>query len=88
MTEPEDLYLPTIELLKRYGVAAEINCHAGYRPNPEFFAPCLKHGVKLSLGTDSHNLYEVGFIMPHLRILKAVGAYGRLDEVLLGTNCG
>ena len=69
-------------------MAAEINCHAGYRPSPEFFALCLKHGVKLSLGTDSHNLYEVGFIMPHLRILKAVGAYSKLDEVLLGTNCG
>lgn len=88
MAEPEDLYLPTVELLKRYNVAAEINCHAGYRPNPEFFALCLKHGVRLSLGTDSHNLYEVGFIMPHLRILKAVDAYGRLDEVLLGMNRG
>ena len=78
--------LPRQFFLFNTGVAAEINCHAGYRPNPEFFALCLKHGVKLSLGTDSHNLYEVGFIMPHLRILKAIDAYGKLDEVLLGMD--
>ncbi|MEI3039801.1 MAG: hypothetical protein V8T90_12140 [Victivallales bacterium] len=83
MAEPEELYLPTIELLKRYGAAAEINCHAGYRPNPAFFALCLKHGVKLSIGTDSHNLYEVGFLTPHFAILKAIDAYSRLDEVLI-----
>ncbi len=83
MEEPEELYLPTINLLKQYGVAAEINCHAGYRPNPAFFALCLKHGVKLSIGTDSHNLYEVGFLMPHFAILKAIDAYSRLDEVLI-----
>ena len=83
MTEPEELYLPTIELLKRYGAAAEINCHAGYRPNPAFFALCLKHGVKLSIGTDSHNLYEVGFLTPHFALLKAIDAYSRLDEVLI-----
>lgn len=83
MAEPEELYLPTIELLRRYGAAAEINCHANYRPNPEFFALCIRHGVKLSLGTDSHNLYEVGFLMPHFAILKAIDALPRLDEILI-----
>ena len=83
MEEPEELYAPVVELLRRYNVAAEINFHAGYRPNPEFFSLCLKHGVKLSLGTDSHNLYEVGFLMPHLQLLRDIDAYSRLDEVLI-----
>lgn len=83
MEEPEELYAPVVELLRRYNVAAEINFHAGYRPNPEFFALCVKQGVKLSLGTDSHNLYEVGFLMPHLQLLRDINVYSRLDEVLI-----
>lgn len=83
MAEPEELYRPVVDLLHRSNAAAEINFHAGYQPNPEFFDLCLKRGVKLSLGTDSHNLYEVGFLYPHFRLLKEIGAYGRLDEILI-----
>ncbi len=78
---PEELFEPVAELLKRYGVAAEINFHHN-NPEPEFFSLCVKKGVKLSFGSDSHNLYEVGFFLPHFRFLRELGVAGRLDEVL------
>lgn len=81
LPEPPELYEPVAELLKQYGVAAEINFHQN-EPRLEFFDLCLKKGVKLSLGSDSHNLYEVGFFLPHFRFLTELGVMGRLDEVL------
>ncbi len=81
LPKPPELYEPVAELLKRYGVAAEINYHFN-DPEPEFFELCLKKGVKLSLGSDSHSLYEVGFFLPHFRLLRELGVSGRLDEVL------
>ena len=46
------------------------------------FELCLKKGVRLSLGSDSHNLYEVGFFLPHFRFLRELGVAGKLDEVI------
>lgn len=80
-----ELYEPVAELLKQYGAAAEINFHQN-EPELEFFDLCLKKGVKLSLGSDSHNLYEVGFFLPHFRFLDELGVTGRLDEVLFQFN--
>lgn len=81
MRAPEDLFLPVVSLLKKYGVAAEINFH-GNEPYPEFLELCIREGVKISLGSDSHNLYEVGFFHPHLALLRDLGVYDRLDSVL------
>ena len=81
LPKPPELYEPVAELLKRYGAAAEINFHQN-DPELEFFEICLEKGVKLSLGSDSHNLYEVGFFLPHFRFLGELGVTGRLDEVL------
>lgn len=81
LPKPPELYRPVIELLKRYDVAAEINFHCN-EPETEFFDLCVRSGVKLSLGSDAHNLYEVGFLHPHLRFLDALGLSGRLDSIL------
>lgn len=81
MAKPKELYEPVAELLRRCGVAAEVNFHQN-DPEPEFFEICLKKGVKIALGSDSHNLYEVGFFLPHFRFLAELGVAGRLDEVL------
>jgi len=78
---PKELYEPVAELLRRSGTAAEINFHCNF-PDPEFFDICIKKGVKISFGSDSHNLYEVGFFLPHYRLLAELGVTGRLDEVL------
>lgn len=81
LAKPKELYEPVAELLRRSGTAAEINFHQN-DPEPEFFELCLKKGVKLALGSDSHNLYEVGFFLPHFRLLAELGVAGKLDEVL------
>ncbi len=81
MRAPEDLFVPVAALLKQYGVAAEINFHCN-EPYPEFLEICLREGVKISLGSDSHNLYEVGFFQPHLHLLRELGVYEKLDSVL------
>lgn len=69
---PQKLFAPVVKLLKEYRVAAEINFHTD-EPPQEFVRQCLAAGVKITLGSDSHNLYEVGEFFPHLELLKSVG---------------
>ncbi|MCF6177252.1 MAG: metallophosphoesterase [Victivallaceae bacterium] len=80
-TAPE-LYEPMAKLLKATNTAAEINLHTN-DPDPEFILCCIKNGVKLSFGSDSHNLYEIGELHQHLAIMDSIGYLNRLDEVLL-----
>ncbi len=79
--KPTELYEPVAELLRCSGTAVEMNFHQN-DPEPEFFELCLKKGVKIALSSDSHNLYEVGFFLPHFRMLAELDVMGRLDEVL------
>ncbi|MFW5798094.1 MAG: PHP domain-containing protein, partial [Planctomycetota bacterium] len=84
MERPPHLYEPLAELLARYGVAAEINYHTN-DPDPAFVSACVERGVKIALGSDSHDLAEVGEFWPHLDCLARAGvAPGKLPEVLLG----
>lgn len=79
---PTHLYRPMAKLLKSYGVAAEMNFHTN-RPDPEFFSACLEEGVKISLGTDTHNLLAAGDFHRHLNLLKTIGVQeDMLDRVL------
>jgi histidinol phosphatase-like PHP family hydrolase/calcineurin-like phosphoesterase family protein len=71
---PDDLYPFMVKLLKKRNLAAEINFHTNY-PSEKFFSMCLEEGVKIALGSDSHNLYEVGEFFPHLDFLKRIGGY-------------
>lgn len=80
---PEELFGEVAEKLVRAGVAAEINFHAGNRPSAEFTTLMIKKGGKISWGTDSHNLYEVGYLKPHYEFCKELDIDGKLDEVLL-----
>jgi len=79
---PERLFRPVIELLRAVGVAAEINFHS-QEPSADFVTMCLENGVKLALGSDAHNLYEIGELWPHLRLLEACGFNGDLDDILV-----
>ena len=79
---PKELFRPVAELLKASSTAAEINFHTN-DPEPEFFDLCVSMGVKLSFGSDSHNLYEVGDFYPHLEFVRQLGVYGQLDKILL-----
>lgn len=69
---PEELYPFVANLLKSNDIAAELNFHTN-EPPPKFVEICLNEGVKLSLGSDSHNLYEVGEFYPHLKLLESLG---------------
>ncbi|OQA84323.1 MAG: DNA polymerase/3'-5' exonuclease PolX [Lentisphaerae bacterium ADurb.Bin242] len=79
--KPETLFDPLVRLLKENNVAAEINFHHN-RPDPFFTRKCIDAGVKIALGSDSHNLYEVGFFQPHLRFLREIGYDGDLADIL------
>ena len=68
---PEELFEPLADMLKKYSVAAEINFHCN-TPDEEFFAICLQKGVKISLGSDTHNLYEVGEFYPSVKLLDKI----------------
>lgn len=79
--KPEALFDPLVRLLKDHKVAAEVNFHRN-RPDPVFTRKCIDAGVKIALGSDSHNLYEVGFFQPHLRFLREIGYNGELQDIL------
>jgi histidinol phosphatase-like PHP family hydrolase len=70
---PAQLHRPVARLLKEHGVAAEVNFHYN-DPDPEFFRICREEGTRIVMGSDSHTLYEVGDLQPHLRLLRQIGA--------------
>ncbi|WP_176012161.1 metallophosphoesterase [Victivallis sp. Marseille-Q1083] len=79
--KPAELFAPLVKLLKEHQVAAEVNFHCN-RPDPDFTRQCIDAGVKISLGSDTHNLYELGFFNPHLDFLRAIGYDGDWDDIL------
>lgn len=79
---PESLFQPLVKLLKENHTAAEINFHTN-EPPLEFFQLCLEAGVKITLGSDAHNLYEIGDFALHLDFLKRCGFNGDLKDILL-----
>lgn len=78
---PRELFQPTAQLLREHGVAAEINFHTN-EPPVEFIGDCLTLGVKVSLGSDAHNLAEIGDFAYHLALLNDAGFDGELSDVL------
>jgi len=71
---PKDIYGDVIKILKRYNVAAELNFHTN-QPDPLFFEKCVENGIKISLGSDSHNLLEVGEFSKHIEFLKKIDSH-------------
>ena len=79
---PKHLFASVVELLKKYGAAAEINYHTN-NPDPEFFRMCVDNGVKISLGSDAHNLYEVGEFYASLKFLQKIAPDFSVNELLI-----
>ncbi len=79
---PEDLFTPVVKLLQEVNVAAEVNFHTN-EPPPEFFRMCIEAGVKLSFGSDAHNLREIAEFQPHLNLLRDIGFNGELKDILI-----
>jgi len=69
---PDNVFKETIRLLAKYDVAAELNFHRGDQ-DERFVFECLNAGVKLTLGSDSHNLSQIGDLYPHIELLKRCG---------------
>ncbi len=82
MPIPESLFQPMVKLLKENRTAAEINFHTN-EPPLEFFQLCLEAGVKITLGSDAHHLYEIGDLALHLDFLQQCGFNGNLNDILL-----
>jgi histidinol phosphatase-like PHP family hydrolase/predicted phosphodiesterase len=80
---PKDLFEKVVRLLKRNSVAAEMNFHS-QQDEVEFFEKCVNSGVKLCLSSDSHNMYEIGELWPHLKMLEKLGVTAQdFSRVLL-----
>jgi histidinol phosphatase-like PHP family hydrolase len=82
---PPELFEPTAKLLRRYGVAAEINFHSNAKPHLDFIRCCLDNGACFSFGSDSHNLSEIGDFARHISLLRDAGFDGDLSSVVLGS---
>ncbi len=79
---PRHLFAPAVNILKRYATAVEINYHCN-EPAAEFFRLCIENNIKLSLGSDSHNLYEVGEFYAHLKFLREIAPDLDLCDLLI-----
>ncbi len=82
---PERLFKPTVKMLREHGVVAELNFH-GNEPPQKFFKMCIDSGARLALGSDSHSLWEVGELSPHLNFLKNIGFNGDLGDILIDSR--
>ena len=69
---PVALFEKVVKLLKDNNVAAEMNFHS-QQDEAGFVEKCINSGVKLCLSSDSHNMYEVGELWPHLKMLEKIG---------------
>lgn len=72
LEHPTRLHGEVAALLARAGVAAEVNFHID-EPAPAFLAECVRRGVRLALGSDSHDLVETGEFWPHLAAIERAG---------------
>jgi histidinol phosphatase-like PHP family hydrolase len=80
LPEPTYLYEDIASLLAESQVAVELNFHTN-RPEAEFFNVCLARGVKIALGSDAHNLYEVGDLRPHLEFLNTLSSTNVMEQL-------
>jgi histidinol phosphatase-like PHP family hydrolase/predicted phosphodiesterase len=78
---PPGCFAPLVAMLKEHDCAAEINFHTN-EPPLEFFRLCIANGVKITLGSDAHNLYEIGDFALHLDFLRQCGVDNNFHEVL------
>lgn len=83
--KPTWVFDQVVKMLKEHNVAAEINFHHN-RPDPVFTRKCLDAGVKISLGSDAHALYELGAFLPHLDFLRQIGYDGDFRDILINAE--
>jgi histidinol phosphatase-like PHP family hydrolase len=82
LPEPTHLFRPMAEMLRSYGVAAELNFHVN-APERAFFEMCVELGVPISLGTDGHAMKQVANLRPHVEFLQEMVPDDRVGSLLL-----
>ena len=78
---PQWLFKSVIKILLKENVAAEINFHTN-EPSVDFTRLCIEAGVKITFGSDAHNLSDVGEFTAHLDHLLAAGFDGNPKDIL------
>jgi len=70
---PGSIIAPIVQRAKKNGIAIEINSHSQRDPDGLFVQPCINAGVKLAMGTDTHNIIEMGNFSYHKELLARHG---------------
>ena len=78
---PRHEYKTVVDILKKGRMAAELNFHYN-SPDEEFFKMCVENGVKISLGSDAHSLFEVCDLAEHFRMLRSICGGEDLQKVI------
>lgn len=65
------LHQPVINRLKHANMAVELNFHHN-KPSQAFIKNCLAEGIKISLGSDSHTVADVGQMDQHFNFLEQI----------------
>ncbi len=78
---PTHLYRQLASMLAEHGVVAEINYHIN-EPDVEFFAECISMGVKIALGTDSHENWEMANLGRNVRLLQQAAGTEDISHLL------
>ncbi|MCD6303838.1 MAG: hypothetical protein J7M21_02625, partial [Planctomycetes bacterium] len=79
---PTGRYGQLAEMLAETNTAAEINLHKG-STDPAFIAECVRRGVKISLGSDAHETWQVGLLGAHVELLRRAAAAPDVGGLLL-----
>ncbi len=70
---PREVVRPIVQRAKERGIAIEINSHSQKDPDAYFVRACIDEGVKLAIGTDTHNIVEIGDFSHHKTLLAELG---------------
>ena len=76
---PREVVRPIVQRAKERGIAIEINSHTQRDPDEYFVRTCIDEGVKLAMGTDTHNIIEIGDFSHHKALLAGLGV--REEEI-------
>ncbi len=62
-----------VGLAARHGIALEINGHMQMLSDTELLQACVRRGVKVAFGSDSHDLGEIGRLEYHRKLVADAG---------------
>jgi DNA polymerase (family 10) len=73
MEVPQAVILPIVRRAKERGIAIEINSHSQKDPDERFVRTCIDEEVKLAMGTDTHDIAEIGEFSHQRTLLTNLG---------------